>query len=347
MENKEYQITYLMGAGASQRALPVTSQIPAALDNFTRAILDKNNQLPESEFFEFKDIIGKTVKEYKGKIQKEFYEILQWLQDEVRRHISIDTLAKKLYVTQRGNDFLKLKIALSCFFVYIQIKRNVDLRYDGFIANLINTEGDLPKNLKILSWNYDFQFEKTYSAYSLNPYLSENQTRLNVHPSENMKSGINQFAIFKLNGTTAIHDKYFPTFNTIVKKLDEKADKNFIEKLINTYFRLTRNYEQSKILLTFAWEENDISRKVINNALISTKETDVLIVIGYSFPFFNREIDRKLIRAMPKLRQVYFQAPGEEALKYIDRFRSIREDIKDLRPEPIRDVEQFFLPPEL
>jgi hypothetical protein len=76
-----------------------------------------------------------------------------------------------------------------------------------------------------------------------------------------------------------------------------------------------------------------------------TKFTNVLVVIGYSFPFFNREIDRKIIKAMSKIHKVYFQSKEPDAL--VERFQAIIPGIKTEALKPITDVEQFLLPNEL
>jgi hypothetical protein len=100
--------------------------------------------------------------------------------------------------------------------------------------------------------------------------------------------------------------------------------------------------------MKFAWEESVTSRSVVDEAVAATEATDVLVVIGYSFPFFNRMIDRRIIRSMKKLTKVYFQSHNEKAVsKYILSFRSIMTDATHLKLEPILDAEQFFLPPEL
>jgi hypothetical protein len=50
---------------------------------------------------------------------------------------------------------------------------------------------------------------------------------------------------------------------------------------------------------------------------------------------------------MPNLKTIYFQAPenGAEQMRFA--FRSIRRDFKDDNIRLIKEVNQFFLPPEL
>ena len=62
--------------------------------------------------------------------------------------------------------------------------------------------------------------------------------------------------------------------------------------------------------LSFGWECNDSEWSIIPNVKEDSADTDILIVVGYSFLYFNRETDREIILSMKQLRKVYFQAPG-------------------------------------
>jgi len=70
-----------------------------------------------------------------------------------------------------------------------------------------------------------------------------------------------------------------------------------------------------------------------------------LIVICYSFPFFNRNVDSQIIKTMKELKKVYFQAPDSDLIK--ERFQAIRDDIPENKLVPRIDIEQFLLPNEL
>jgi hypothetical protein len=70
-----------------------------------------------------------------------------------------------------------------------------------------------------------------------------------------------------------------------------------------------------------------------------------LVVIGYSFPFFNRLVDRRILN-MPDLKKIYFQAPISGIENIIQSFKSIRK-LPIEGYEKITETEQFFLPPEL
>lgn len=346
MKEETGTISYLFGAGASYHALPVVDQIPKALEEFIKEIQQPKFLLSETEqFIEFTHHTHTQ-----RQVQEELWQALEWMKTGAENHASIDTFAKKLLITRQIQELTKLKAALACFFIYLQLKNPIDKRYDSFFASLIDPQKtiyNLPDNLQILSWNYDFQFEKAYSAYSNSMDLHDNQTRLNVRPKDLTSKPVQKFGIFKLNGTTAVHNAQWRQIENVLNSLNTPVDNELMRILVRAYGGFTKYTAQFKPALTFAWEPEPVSEKVIEEAMNSTVNTEVLVVIGYSFPFFNRSIDRKIIGNMKRLTKVYFQAPDKEAFNYIDRFQAIRNDLDKSNLIPISDVDQFFLPHEL
>jgi hypothetical protein len=70
---------------------------------------------------------------------------------------------------------------------------------------------------------------------------------------------------------------------------------------------------------------------------------EILVVIGYSFPEPNKEIDRQIIDSMRDLRKVHIQIPQENVSRVRRKFESLIQDDRDIKifEEP---VEYFFLP---
>ena len=83
--------------------------------------------------------------------------------------------------------------------------------------------------------------------------------------------------------------------------------------------------------------------------MISTQvgDAETVVVIGYSFPFFNRKVDRFLFESMPNLKNIYIQDP------HADRIEQTLPSVIPSHIYPITKVEkitttdQFYLPPEL
>ncbi len=75
------------------------------------------------------------------------------------------------------------------------------------------------------------------------------------------------------------------------------------------------------------------------------KGTTILVVIGYSFPFFNREVDKKIINNIKKsgnlFKKIYYQDPIKDGQQLRSQF-----DIKAGHVEivHIKDTTNFFVP---
>lgn len=309
-------ITYLFGAGASNPTLPLVNELPVKFLECAEYFGHPENKLSENESF-----VNNANQESIYDVEMELARTLREMSLRAIEHASIDTYAKKLSITGEEDELLKLKAGLICSFIFWQ-KEKSDSRYDSFFASLIDSETkEITERVKILSWNYDCQFEKAYSYYSLEESISANQSRLNIFPKDvHVDQQLDdKFAIYKLNGTTALFNKRKKSLEIISNDVRPKENKIFTESIVKSYFLLTRHRDQYIPGLTFAWEKNNLPNNVIKSAIQGTVNTQVLVVIGYSFPFFNREIDRQLLNRSG-LKKVYFQAPDKEPEKYALRF---------------------------
>ncbi len=128
-------------------------------------------------------------------------------------------------------------------------------------------------------------------------------------------------------------------------------------------------YFDKKPILTFAWETNSTDKQRLQslNGLLkkNLEDTTILVVIGYSFPFYNRRIDNEIFEVQKKrLKKIYFQDPnldGEFLRKRYNLRLPDETSGERLRPsqvarllgtvpidiESIKDCEQFFVPVEL
>ncbi|WP_338355949.1 hypothetical protein [Yeosuana marina] len=311
-------ITYLLGAGASFEALPVVNGIPKALDEFAsdfnpgelyhiKALDFFNNEtsnLVKSFLYKLEND-ETSQKEYFNKI-KAFHKDIIWLKTEAENHTSIDTFAKKLYLQKDFQNLKKLKIILSCFFLYLQTK-NFDKRYDSFFASILDDLYQLPGNLKILSWNYDSQLEIGFSNFS-NETINKSKKILNLHSKGDIMYDAyspDQFCVYKINGTTNIKKGEFDVMSVLEDfNIDETVK---IQSFLDLHNGM--NDPNKDLIMTFAWEDFNTEKGFFPNLSKSISETEILIVIGYSFPFFNRKIDKYILDSMPKLRKVYVQDP--------------------------------------
>jgi len=339
-------ITYLFGAGASVGSLPIVEQFPKRISEFIKTIKEEKYKLPENE--SYGEELNINPKKSKYQTQTEFISNLRWLYEECKRHESIDTFAKKLFISNENDQLLKLKATLSAYLIFEQARNSIDMRYDSFFASIIKYSiQNLPKNLKILSWNYDFQFEKAFSSYTNNSELGFNQDMLHVFTKFSKNYPINDnFSICKINGTTSFFtqrssQRYF------FSDLNEQFKIKLIELVLSNYFGLLNMEDKFHSGLSFAWEkwEEKSDFNIIKRSIACTENTDILVVIGYSFPFFNRDVDRKIIGSMKKLNKIYFQSINPNNIK--ERFLSIRNDIIEKNLISISNVRQFYLPNEM
>ncbi len=336
-------ITYLFGAGASRNALPIVEEIPTRLKGVIDLLNSDNCKLLDSEYY---DIFN--VKINKRKAQTELVSDLEWLYTESIRHASIDTLAKKLYVKRQENELKRLKAAFSVFLIFEQTLNSYDKRYDTFFASILNESYySFPENIRILNWNYDYQFEITYTEYSDQKQIERNQSMLNVVNkfSDNTHINNDRFVIYKLNGTANIvGDNGFRTYD-FCPSVFSMIDVEFLDAIIRSHAAL--RFPQGGLFsgLSFAWERQHSEKNIVSRSIRGTNKTDILVVIGYSFPYFNREIDREIVQAMSNLKRVYFQSPEAENIR--DRFLAIRPGLSSDNLVLIHDTKQFFLPDEL
>lgn len=295
-------VTYLLGAGASHPELPLVSGISESLENFAEELNKEAFQQTSNEKF------SQLAKHSKQDVLELLIKDIKWLKSEIDQQVSIDTYAKKLFTSGNINKLKKLKAITTVHFIFIQcFNQKVAGRYDNFWATILGSHSnDIPKNIRILSWNYDFLLEKSYADFYGNSNFNDIQSILNCHPSSNSRVDPDNFGVYKLNGTTTISE-YDKPANVVEDFSKIQVDRFFIEKLALTYLKLSEFSNDYKSNLKFSWEPDQYN--IIENAKQAIKKTNILVVIGYSFPPFNREVDRQLINHMTSLEKIHIEDP--------------------------------------
>lgn len=263
---------------------------------------------------------------------------LMWLYDGAIKHATIDTFAKKLFLTERVEEYNKLKKLLAIYFIIEQVINKPDSRYDTFLANILTPKLEIPDRIKILTWNYDSQFEIAFNEYRKTIISPKDIGCYSLYDNEITESP----AIFKVNGTAS-----FNNWNSLANfRSNYKLNKTILDKIIYAY-------KDNESLLSFAWEtskkkSDDIP--TIRTAIKQIKEARILVVVGYTFPFFNRVVDKSLISSMDYLNKIYIQDPrANEVMQNIDAVLPVHKK-KPYEPVsiiPITNCDQFYLPPEL
>lgn len=290
-------------------------------------------------------LLSKPQNDLDSKKLQKLIDDLGWLQDKTSRHATIDTFAKKLFLTDNHGEYQKLKNLLLIFLFFEQIINEPDQRYDTFLASILqNDVNHLPDDITVVSWNYDFQFELAYNEYVKADNLSMISERyLYTHDklSERREGepyrSHNGFNLLKLNGSAfmAGDNSYY----------DIKKSQNFAA-MLEMYSKLDDQHNR----ISFAWEKmNDQFVQRISDSISDAK---VLVIIGYSFPFFNREVDRILFEKMPSLEKIYIQDPNANTVKMSLQpvLSNVQVSVHHLDRNIIpldKDPKQFFMPPEL
>lgn len=353
------KIIYYIGAGASygnknkrelldegtederllvHEGLPVVNEIAKSLVAFQESV--RNVDIIASKFYTFMDKY-KTIGTDVNCIRSRLLEDIKELHKAAKEHSTIDTYAKKLYLTKQVRQLEKLKNVLATFFIWIQLESKTDQRYDTFLANILQMDNlSLPLNISVISWNYDSQFELAYKNYSNNNLpiydkLGENSMQ------NNQNSGV----IFKLNGSANFGD-----FNMVDYILNHRErDVHPLVQLIEYYGHLEADTTELGFdfhsHLSFAWESTKRQKEMITTINQITSDTEAVVVIGYSFPYFNREIDRAIFSKVPTLKTIYIQDPNPESVE--PSLRAVLDENRNVKIEYQKDCTQFYLPREL
>lgn len=332
------KVIYLLGAGASANALPTYANFKARLELF-KAFLDYRKQ----------DVDESNLKT--GPREDSLLDSLDFLLKEMNYHSTPDTVVKKYFHLDDQYSIRRIKATLICYFLYeqkiselfigidkdsnpvFQQRLPVDHRYDALMASLLIPERGLSlhKNVSILSWNYDYQLELAFNRYQIRKDILTSRIALNSYPdpftNHSVPIHFTGFAVLHLNGVafgkpenpiriSLFNADFFTKDNLPVDDLFfiyrqfmfSKDENGFPEKPIDPFFY-------------FAWEttwrdnreltwKNEIKTAAIHLA----KEADTLIVCGYSFPSFNRAIDKEIIGNMRGLKRLYLQTENPEVI---------------------------------
>ena len=309
-------ITYFLGAGASFHSCPIWKEqgekmIELAEKNLDSSKIDFENR-PRLE------------NEKEGILWDIGYFGLQ-----ARRFGTIDTYAKKLFLNQSYIELSRLKVAVSIFFTLWHLTddysfkfrsngkvnekfEELDKRYISLLAAITekNNSSDISikENFRFVTWNYDLQLEFAFKAFNADnlswEYISQN---LKFRCAENDSSPLQICHLNGYHGFYCTNEKEHdfisvPTANDINK---------ILESIVYVSTSERRKQLQISNHINYAWETNPLAEKARNEAKRIFSETDILIIIGYSFPNFNNEIDKMLFDNLKgRKTTIYYQDPN-------------------------------------
>ena len=310
-------VTYLIGAGASAgkrgengdiiEGLPCVNEISNCLWDIY-SLVERTSIPNDLEWIDPQ--IGLASIDDWEEARKNLSQCLHRLHVFCEQNATIDTYAKKLVLKKRQEKFKELEQLLTLFFIYLQLQNNPDTRYDTFLANILEPNLHFPQNIRVISWNYDCQFEIAYSEYDEKGELrvGSKNTRFNV-----------DYEIIKINGTATFDNQ--TSIATLRKEIWQKIwaikddghtsiqqqkDQTWVLYFIYLY-QLYIVGKKDNTHLSFAFDSSEPSEKILDRVDKIISQTDALVVIGYTFPFFNREIDRRMLQNLKPQAKIYIQ----------------------------------------
>lgn len=286
----------------------------------------------------------------------------------VSAHLSFDTLFKKLYHQKEDNLIKEYKALILIYFIFEQLikvpakvnmdKRingktnNPDPRYEALIAGLLrptNDKIDFYAKINFITWNYDSNLtegirnfiEPTTPLYKfILDKLRDNQIACS-----------SQACITHLNGI-ANH----PFLDKGLQPSEQSL--NYILLALINELYTGRIYSYSS-LISFSWEklhyENDKLQvpDFVKDARDAIQRSNNIIIVGYSFPLYNRPIDSFILNpSTVSGKNVFIQCPNADEIKELlandlnihDTTKSNAVVPSKTLVKPITNCSSFFVP---
>jgi hypothetical protein len=329
-------VTYYIGAGASINALPVYAQFGERLNLFKDYIYYYQKDKKDQDF-------KRMAMYYIGALDK----LIEFLSNS--NNATLDIFAHELHEGHNlnyGIDSSSVKYLVSDYFVFEQllkgnqkyytqydddeligwpktypkelvdkVNKSIDQRYKSFmLPHLVGNGGQLKKlnnRIKVISWNYDLQFELCYATYS-GCSIDLAQQNLQVFPSPSTHSGIDlkQSAIIKLNGSAGIYYKNNER-TQLVNFIFEKnlnIDNQYLDLMIKNFYRNSgRIFDALPFFKYYFEENNEFHKRAMEYAKDIISQTTTLVVIGYTFHTSNRVIDAEVLNDIKGLKKIILQ----------------------------------------
>lgn len=201
----------------------------------------------------------------------------------------------------------------------------IDPRVIPFLSTISN-KNKIADNVKIITWNYDCQFQM--AAKLLKPINSD-------------KAVIDGFTEWPNNEN--INDNIFIThLNGYVPFSEDRTE---------------LDYDNNTAYIKFSWEEESLKSSLLLETLLKNIQgTKILVVIGYSFPFFNRIIDKAIFGILKQsVTRIYYQNADDDYDKLYTQFnlRTIDDSYYEgssfmpVEIKKVNSLDNYFIPYEL
>lgn len=335
------KILYYLGAGASVKALPLAKTVWDPNDNTEYLIRGLAFDLSHFDWKAIKVHFSDQDNLIMNTLDRRFKD----LAEKADAFGDVDTYAKYLHLMDRGgSELTELKKTLSLYFAIKQKFTNaLDSRYLPWLVCVMDQKM-IPDNVKILSWNYDYQLELAAAqiggtaedvAHS-GAGFSHTPAMLTNYPSlDPTFDRFGELSLIHLNGIAGylagdLEGNFQRTASTFQDSYSNLENLNalYLEK------------NELKPQLHFAWEKSHYHKKLMDYVRQMIDRTTILVVVGYSFPFFNREVDKQIFQKLDKLKKIYYQDPVLDGQHLKSQF-GLRDNFRIVH---IKNTDNFHVP---
>lgn len=326
---RERKVTYLLGAGASYEAVPVAKAMAKSMQQWVAGPATSMplhvRQHPQFE---------------------PFVRHIQELAVAAEREGGIDAYARVLSLSQHSESIEKLralKATLSCWLLARQRGGKIDKRYVHFLGALARGGSGEPVTFdhrsNVVTWNYDLQIELVCSL-RLGVPADQVVTVLKAPPPEfgqEIRIDSNNFFLARLNGYAGAHrlGASHPQAGQFQRVLELVLNEDSFGSMLEILDLYGKYLDENDLLpaIDFAWEPQSMwSHYLEHDVVEALKKTTHLVIIGYSFPAFNAEVDRRLLSTMEPT-NIVIQDPnsGEVTGRLLDLIPEWKSDSVSLR----------------
>jgi hypothetical protein len=349
------RITYYLGAGASYFACPIWREQGEMMVELARYFLPNDDDFLNIDSTGFETDRDKMI------------HAIGFFGKKALEYNTLDAYARKLYLNESYDELNNLKFSLSAFFTIWQFAKNgqiksfklaenrftaLDKRYinllsicleKGQASNLLK----LNDNIRFVSWNYDLQLELTYKAFLKDDVTLEYfDKEFGFIPQIDKPE--KQLSVCHLNGFHGFYHSFINGHRNFIDKYKSLPIEKIVNELVDFYSACQKRQCSFDQYINYAWEKKlngnsslPLSEIARSQAKKIFSQTDTLVIIGYSFPPFNREIDRELFASGEStITKVIYQDPNA-SVEYIAEAFDYRKDIIEIQKD---NLEQFVLP---
>ncbi|AOP36380.1 hypothetical protein A0128_20400 [Leptospira tipperaryensis] len=349
---------YYFGAGISVESVPSAFKLSQRIDHLASVMPVKYNLIEDA------DKLSKIIKDKTGlELYKEM--IADWKEiSRECRGTPVDTFA----IEKKKNPEIltKIKAVLSSYFIIEQsIDNNIGLkeytykispRIRNFIAQLTKSIGNslqLFNNPIIITWNYDHQIELSVARHIADDYGEHSfrraTTLLNTIPNHNFDQQkeilFEKTHVFiKLNGTAG----YALPKHTLVgdpidsaKVLISNDPHPFLYEAVKHFSLIkydAKNYIPS---IKFSFENEGIINDQKDLIKEACEKIERLVIMGYSFPNDNSQVDSEMIGMMTSLAEVHIFDLDERKDQILSRFMSRLDGRGNIGPKFHSNVDEI------